>query len=436
MRIAILTDFSWLKMYHSLCSCVVDQALVLTKYGHEVDLFVAKDFLEMDSDCPPEIFKYLKKVIPKKKLIDYGVDGKYPTSEYLTKEHKTLVNQIAKVLLEYLSQYDIVFTHDWIFTGWMLPYSLALKKVADDTKQQKFFHHIHSMPINRKDWWSLELYGRNHRLVYPNKMDAEFVANQFLTDPEHIIHIPHIKDLRTFHEFDEKTCKIIDKYPFLLSATFVQVYPASTDRLEAKRLREVILLFSRIKKDGHTVCLLVANQHATGLQRAEDVDHYIKVARRNGLKVGEEFIMTSEYEEGPEDEEVKPYKSGLPRKVLRELMMLGNVFIFPTIAESFGLVLPEASLMSGCMPVLNKSLRMMLEVAGFRGLYLNFGAWDSKVNWESEKDYFDYAASLIIERFFADGSLQAKTWFRQRYNMDAVYHRHYKPAFAGASLWC
>jgi len=115
-------------------------------------------------------------------------------------------------------------------------------------------------------------------------------------------------------------------------------------------------------------------------------------------------------------------------------MMLQNLFIFPTREESFGLVVPEAGML-GCLMVLNKSLQMQFEVSGYTALMADFGSFHQAFVPENEAEYLEEIARVIVGKFNAETALISKTFYRRRYNMDAVYRKDYAPALGDAITW-
>jgi glycosyltransferase involved in cell wall biosynthesis len=337
-------------------------------------------------------------------------------------EHQYLSAKTADVLLPYIQKngIDVCFTHDWIFTGWNLPYAGAIRFVSFLEPRVGWLHWVHSVPSAFRDWWNLSAYGPQHKIIFPNVTDRRRVAEQFRTNENNIFIIPHIKDMRIWYDMSEDTNEIIDKIPHLMQAEMVQVYPASSDRLSAKGLENIITIFSCWKKRFVSCCLLIANQWATGRQRMEDLERYEKLAQDAGLEVGKEFMFTSRI--------FDKYKTGIPSRVLRELQSLSNVFIFPTREESFGLVGPEACF-AGVIPVFNKSLGMMSEVYGNSGLYFDFGSFHScfqpNPGWN---EYLKAVAMVIYGAYQNNETIKAKTYCRRSYNMDALYNRYYLPA--------
>jgi glycosyltransferase involved in cell wall biosynthesis len=418
MKIALMTNFQEFTPGYSLTGIVKDQAEMLAKYGHEVHLFVNDQYNgEKFSDDV-----ILEKKIPFSHLKDYR------TIKDLTPDHKMLINTTAEILRRELADYDFAYTHDFVFTGWNLPYGMACKEASPDLPNLRWLHWIHSVPSAGSDWWDIKSFGPHHRLVFPNATDRIRVAEQYKGMMDDVRIIPHIKDIRTWFDFSEETRKFIDHYPAVLNADIVQVYPASVDRLEAKRVREVILIFSKLKTMGVSVCLVIANQWATGTQQKQDVEKYKKIAARNGLINGEEFIFTSDFE-------APKYDVGIPKHMVRELLQCSNLFIFPTREESFGLVVPEAALSGGVLLVLNSSLPAQLEISGHTALYFTFGSFCNEVKHENEESFLRDVGIIILGRMQQDESILAKTFVRQHYNMDYLYHRVYAPIMAEASLW-
>ena len=431
-KIAILTTFQEFNPGFSLSGIVQDQSRMLLSYGHEVHIFVSDQFDSKKYPALPEgdferygLPKDKFKVVPEipfTHLIDYR------TVNDLTADHKMTVNVTSERLIKELASFDYVFTHDFIFTGWNLPYALGIRKAGHDEKLKhlRWFDWIHSMPSSMFDWWNIRAYGPRHRIIFPNKTESTAVAEQFRGLPNNVRVIPHIKDPRSWWEFDQSTCEFLKEYPEIMDSQVMQVYPASSDRLTAKRLEVVLKIFSEIKKRKLNVFLVIANQWATGTQPRENIDHYMKVASRNGLKISEDFTFTSSWK--PETE------NGIPKRMVRELFLLSNLFVYPTREESFGLIAPEAGL-SGVLMVNNKSLDMMMEVNGLTGMYADFGSFRRKFNPENEDAYLTDIATLILSRMQRNEAIQSKTWHRRTYNWDTLYRKYYEPIMSEAKYW-
>jgi len=419
MKIAILTSFTSMLPGYSLTGIVEDQARMLAKYGNEVHLFVCETY--KGETFGDDVI--LEKKIPFSHLIDYS------SGNDLSDHHKEIIQKTSAIFIEELAKdYEVVFTHDLVFTGWNLPYGLACCEASKKLPNVRWLHWIHSVPTRYSDWWNVQSWGKKHKIIYPNETDKIRVAEAYRGRIDDVRVIPHIKDLRSYGAYHTETSEFLDCYPEIMQADILQIYPSSVDRLKAKRLREVLLIFSKIKKMGFKVCLVVANQWATGRQQKEDINEYKKIAVRNGLQIGRDVIFTSDYKEGK-------YGVGIPRYMVEELFRLSNLFIYPTREESFGLVMPEASLSGGCLMVLNKSLSMQTEISGFTTLYFDFGSYHMEFKADNEEVYFTDLAKIILGRMRQNEAIQTKTFCRQHYNYDHLYNHYYAPIMAESKLW-
>lgn len=424
MKIGVLTNFGEMNSGYSLTGIVKDQITMLQRYGHDAKMFVLETYNNKNHPDPffDNLFPPVKKV-PFAHLIDYRKRSE------LTDDHKKTIEDTKKMVLEEMSDYDFIFTHDFVFTGWNLPYGEACRLASLQMPNTKWLHWVHSVPSNMKDWWDIKQYSPNNKLIFPNKTDRIRVAEQFRGHLDHVRVIPHIKDIRSWMDFSDETNSFINMYPGVMQSDVVMVLPASSDRMEAKGVREVIFILSAMKRQGISVCLVIANQWATNRARKQDMHKYINYAQSNGLEPDKDIIFTSLY---------KPpkYETGIPKRFLRELFNLSNLFIFPTREESFGLVVPEASLAGGCYMVLNKSLQMQREISGNHCLYMDFGSYSNDHNPAMSLDkYYLEIALIILGRMYENESIMTKTFMRKQYNYDNIYKHYYEPIMAESKTW-
>lgn len=422
-NIAILTNFQDFNPGYSLTGIVSDQCLMLLKNDHNVVLVVSENFNEKyncDSGVS-NLFKFANFTLIKGSKFMHLID--YQTATKITYDHIIEQKEAAEIYCNIFREnnIDVVFTHDFVFTGWNVPFAAACKTVTKMLKEiditLKWYHWVHSIPSGEKDWWNLKEYGEKHYIVFPNYIEKVRVAEAFRTEHKNVLAIPHIKDIRTWYDFGEDSNKIIDACNDVINADFVQVYPCSTDRLSAKQLGIVIKIFSFVKKENFKVFLIIANQWATGRQRKEDINKYKDMGKKYGLIYGDDFIFTSEID--------KKFELGISKKTLRELQLLSNIFIFPTKEESFGLVGPE-SVFSGALPVINKSLTMQFEVMSHECIAYDFGSFHQNTPIAKDNNYIKAVSFSILQHFFNDISNNIKTYCRKRYNMDYLYKRHYQ----------
>ncbi|MGD9156816.1 MAG: hypothetical protein PVG39_00280 [Desulfobacteraceae bacterium] len=485
--IGIFTNFQEFNPGYSLTGIVVDQSLMLLENGHDVHVFVNETFnskYNQDARISYLMNKFrgkfhLHKATKFMHLIDYE------TKSTLTEDHKKALIDAAKIFTDSILKFDIdrIYTHDFIFTGWNLPYALAIKEASRllsiAGKQVYWLHWIHSVPgSHRRDWWDINQYGDNHLIVFPNNIEINRICETFMTNPSRVRMIPHIKDIRTWYDFSDESWEFTKRYPQIMEANVVQVYPISTDRMSAKQLQLVIKIFGYMKQAKVPVFLCAANQWATGRRRKEDVNKYILLAEHCGLEYGKEFVFTSEYSYDPvlndiiessenfeeldqrlpkcessgdekddtygqflkgikwdgdfAEEKVRllqlsqPYATGISRRMLRELQLLSNLFIFPTREESFGLVGPEAAF-SGALCIINRSLIMQFEVMGSNAPAFDFGSHYNNTPSINDEKYIRGVSFAILNRIYSNEAITTKIHCRRRYNMNSIYNRYYVP---------
>ena len=425
-KVAILTTFQEFDPWYSLTGIVKDQVQMLTEYGNEVFLIVNEKFNQKNIS----LFSKFKNITilektPFAHLHDYQKD------EPLKPEHEKTVNDTTKMLTDIISEHgiDTFFTHDIVFTGWNKPYALGIQALKDKTPGIAWLHWIHSIPSQFNDWWYMANYGANHKLIYPNRTDIIRVAENYRTSTGSVRVIPHIKDIRIMFDFNDNTCAIIDAFPALIQADIVQIYPASSDRFEAKNVDKVMKIMAYIKSLGHTVCLFIANQWATTQKHYANIDEYYKLGMKYGLTPKKDLIFSSSILDINNE---CMYKKGLPSKILFQLMQLSNLFVFPTTHETFGLVLPEVSLASGALCVLNRSLTMQKEIAGSNTIFFDFGSYTHGMNKTDEEwDYYlSQVAIIILGRMQENDSILTRTFMRKQYNYDNLYAKYYAPVMA------
>lgn len=422
-KIALLTTFMKFDPWYSLTSVVADQCRMLSKYGHEVHIIVNEKYSRTEGEFPfPNVT--VQPILPFAHLYDYQ------SGEPMKEDHQKTVLDTSNMLVKFCKEQEIefVFTHDIIFTGWNEPYALGIQKATRFLEDVVWLHWVHSIPSGYKSWWNMADYGPGHKIVYPNKTDLVRVAENYKATTQAVRIIPHIKDLRVMFKFSEEACGVIDDIPALMQADIVQIYPASSDRFEAKGLSKVIKIFGYIKAMGNSVCLFIANQWATTPSHRDSIQKYLDLAKKCGLEPGKDIVFSSFLTD-------YPFKVGVPSSILFELMQLSNLFIFPTDHETFGLVLPEVSLASGAMCVLNKSLQMMFEVGGGRTLYFDFGSYTHGFNPNDEDKYYREVAAIVVGRMNENDGIMTRTFMRQRYNYDSLYARYYLPVMSEAGIW-
>jgi len=416
--VGIFTSFTYYAAGYSLTNLIRSQIRQLTRGGYPPHLMVCDSFKEAD-----QYFKEctIHRVIPVGQL-----DVPYKKLE-LAGKHEKLADNTTKALIKMIDEQELnmIFTHDIIFLNTHYPYAVAVERASKARPHVKWMHWIHSCPSGLNPIWNFKRYGPGHKIVFPNRTDALRVAEQFRTDIDDVWPIHHVKDIREFAEFSGPTNNFIDKYD-LMNADIVQIYPASVDRLVAKGLDFLIKTFGAMRKVyKRDVRLVICNQWCNVDKHRTTVEQYLEKGKEAGLRPDKDLVFSSRFE-------APKWELGLPSKMVAELMMLGNLFMFPTHHESFGLVLPEASLMGGALVVANASLDMMREITGGNALFWDYGSWHRDMQFQKPGDqpdrYWNGVARIIVGKMHNDYSIRLRTHMRKMFNMDAIWNNELHPA--------
>lgn len=396
-----LTDFD---PAYSLTHVILSQWRMLMRHGHKVIVYVSVNF---NGDVLDGMD---------------GIDGMdirrvLPTLSFHSGADIAL-NALPMLKTMNLSRFDAIFTHDWISHPRMKPLLYALRAYACECAQTvPWYHWIHSVPSLRYEWWKFEKLPANHRLVYPNNADNAVLADEFRTTTDRIVTIPHVVDIRETFNFSGRIWGVMDALPGLLSADFTQVYPAAADRLASKGVDRLIRTFGAIKDIGYSVVLLIVDSW-TGRVPRENLANYERLARQSGLDETELVFMS----------QVEPGFKGLHRDDLVKLMQLGNVFVFPTMGEAFGLILPEAVL-AGAYPILNGALPNLRDICP-DSFCADFKSWRNG-SIRNDRAFYYETAKQIVQCVQKDVAMRNRDHIRKTYNMDRIYKDYYEPLLQG-----
>jgi len=350
----------------------------------------------------------VRKVIPRFHLVDYGGNQK------LADDFWEQVKTAQQALEEHLKDIDVVLTHDWIFQGWFLPYNLAMRQ---SNLKCRWLHWIHSAPSPRPADLKPPYDCRykmmpNSKLIYMNDYDTLRLAEMYggIIDDVRVVY--NSLDPRSFYQFHPLVHTLIDKYR-LLEADIVDIYPVSSTRFDGKRVDKVIQILGQIKKQGKSVRFICPNAHANADREKQAIEKMLQYGEKQGL-TRQEMIFTSL--------EDKKYELGVPHEVVRDLFLLSNLFIFPTLSENCPLILLEAAL-SKCLLVLNESFPPLRDFFGKDALYFKFGSLIENVNYDNEDNYFSDIAKIIIGELNKNRPLNAFAKLKQNFNYDKTFEQ-------------
>jgi hypothetical protein len=414
MKVGIFTTFTDLNPEYSLVTVVLQQLEMLKKYGYNPILFVLSNF---HGEIPEGV--EIRKVIPQLILEPYGKGD-------LSKFEED-VEKAKNAMEENMQDIDVCLTHDIIFINSYLPYNEALRRAIDGKLSHiGWLHWMHSAPSIRptmdgSPYDNLYTLPKNSKLVYMNYTDVVRAAEMYGTWPKEVRTIFNPMDIRLLHKFHPLTNELIEQYD-LLSADVIDIYPLSSTRMDesGKQLSKVVKIMGYIKKQGNSIRLVVPNAHANAQREKDTIERMYKLAFENGIE-RRELIFTSLHD-------IPKWEHGVPHDVIRDLFLISNVFIFPSVSENCPLVLLEAMAGKNLL-ILNHSFPAMRDFALENALYFRFGSLVDNPQYPGgEENYYRDVALLTLSELNNNKVLNAAARLRKYFSMDYIFKQQLEPA--------
>lgn len=388
-KIAILTSFRQMPESYSLINDVIDQIKTLNKYGHEVTFYAQEKCEGRGIECAERC------ILPHFKLEKNIVNEEYK-------------QKLIELFKKELSQYDVVITHDMMYLQSYATYRAAIMECGIDVK---WIHWAHS---GNRDALNIKM--PRAKYVYMNYTDLNRWAKSLGIEMDDARVVFNNKDPRLFFDWHPITCKIADKID-LINNDIMQIYPMCSTRMDAKGIDHVIRTFGALKKLGNKVLLIICNSNAR--KRKEEIQRKLELGKNHGL--GEQdFFFTSTLSEETE--------RMVPRDVVRDLMQISNLFIFPSLSEVCSNVLLEASMCKQLL-VLNKSFPAMFDFGeeGRTCLGHPFGSLIKADFKFRNLNEYEYLARTIHQQLLINKPLQQHKKILQMTNIDWIYTHQLEP---------
>jgi len=438
-RVAIVTSLVDYSPAYSLVGIILDQARALKRHGYDYDLFCLKNFNEQDMKALKAEGLNVRYELSQCYLVDYKPnqpavnDGERLNGQIHKEGFETQANiyfegrpeKGQKGYKDVLGEYDVIITHDLMFLSWHLPQNAALRKCIDLWPEKNWLHWVHSGPSSPPPdvcYPSTLRFSAapNSHYVYLNERQRLDYALMIHAQKSLVHTVYNPKDLRDVWRFSKDTCEFIDRYD-LFDHQILQVYPFSTPRWKDKGVNRLLKIFAFWKKQKIRARLVLINAHANNkvdIPRIEAMEAYCKVA---DLTLGDDVILTSRY---ADEVGKKAWKYTVPFQVVRELMLMSNVFIFPSLSECCSLIQAEASISGGKLMVLNRDFPPMLEFCSENVLHYEFKVNDPERN----PGYYECVAREVWANLMAESSIVNTTKARtQTYNRDWIFRNQLEP---------
>lgn len=439
-KVAILTSFADFQKAYSLNIVVQTQIKMLLLGGYEPTVIVHDTFI------PEDIYTHPHVTI--KKISNVPCHNEVRKDETFEDDVRTLYEELKVALADI----DVVITHDIVYQPACLKHNFAARRLATELPSLKWLHWIHSAtspnllnqvrPIFSDEYIKLiQTPFPNARYVYPNKYALPAVARNFNVSLEDVVAVHHATDICGFLGLSKEVEELVyDKD--MLSSDAMAVYPVRLDR--GKQVEVVIKTMALLKDFGLSIRVVVVDFHSTGGDKVTYRDELKQVGIDYGLSENE-LIFTSEYR--------KEWASEVPQSVVRELQLLANVFIMPSVSETYSLVAQEAALLKQVL-VLNQDFPPFRSIYGENAIYRKYSSRidvmadvaesmgsESQTNTKygpstapeearkaHERNYHRDTAGMIVSRLSRPEFALSRKLMKER-NLDYVFKKEIEPLF-------
>ena len=436
-KVAILTSLTDYSPAYSLTGVILDQARMLHRAGYDYELmcleyFNPNDRAEIEREGLNATYKLGRTILHDYQPFDEPKEDT-PTQQGFYKQVDVYFNGDSTGLgyKQALEPFDVIITHDLMFLSWYVPENQAIRMCADLWPDKRWLHWCHSAPtvIPGVIYPSkLRFEGcRNSMYISLNHRQRQDVANMFGITPQDVGVVYNPKDIRDLYNFHADTCDFIQQYD-ILDHEILQVYPFSTPRFGAKGVRHLLRIFGFWKKLGVRARLVLVNAHCNQDIDRPHEEEIIRYAESCGLEIDRDVILTSRFARSRTDTEEGRHRYGLwtysvPRKVVQELMLAANMFIFPSISEACSLIQAEASI-AGKFVVLNRNFVPMMEFGSPNTMHYEFTGRDP----DQDPGYYEAVAREMWAHLQRDHIFTNTTLARTRtYNRDWIWRHQLEP---------
>lgn len=358
--VAIFTTFSDIQKAYSLNIVTQNQIKMLVQNGYKPIVIVHRGFKPAEWYAHPDVtIEEIPNVpchneVKKDETFDEDVQGIYIR------------------LKEILAKVDVVITHDVIYQNAALKHNFAARKIAKELPNVKWLHWIHSATspailnalrqIFTDEYLNLvQTPFPNALYIYPNNYAAPAVAKNFNVPSEQVKVVHHATDIAARFRLDPKVEQIMNDYD-LLKADALAVYPVRLDT--GKQIQHVIKTMAMLKEFDKTIRVIVIDFHSTGPEKVAYRDKCKQVAIDYHLSQ-DELLWTSEL--------LADWKFEVPQEIVYQFMDLANVFIMPSVSETYSLITQEAAL-GKAVVVLNKDFPPFRDIYGPDAIYRKYSA--------------------------------------------------------------
>jgi hypothetical protein len=217
---------------------------------------------------------------------------------------------------------------------------------------------------------------------------------------------------------------LIDKHD-LLNCDALVVWATRIDHPEGKGIYHAMHLLGQLNKLAN-VKMLFLNSWSNHDGARSTIKSLRDEARKWGVP---DKNLSFSSEMGTE------WELGVPKKVVIDMLDIGDMFIFPTQSETFSLSLLEAAACKN-MLMLNEDLQVLTELCGSRAEYFKAGAEWGGTRWNTAYDagedrYWMGKAEEFWKAFKSYKPLRQHRYVLKTFSEDNVYKTQLEPLLKG-----
>lgn len=418
-KVAMLTTFHGYLESYSLCQVARTQLKMLAENNYEVRFIFRggeKGAWQTFTDDIALIPDYI-----------CDNDGNARGQEERSgKSFAEMTQETEEALETALADVDVIITHDLIYQAGNNIQDAAASLYAEKHPEKLWLHWIHSATSPRD--LNKEVRGkyRNAFICYPNSYDVPRVAANFGYEQPDVKVVPHAMDYVEFFDMHELTARLI-KEKDLLQADALCIYPLRLDR--GKQPEVMLQIMNQMKRHcKKTIRVVIIDFQSTGGDKAAYRDQMKAWAAKRGWS-SDELTFMSEFHES--------CNLQTPKKIVRDLFLLANVYIHPSKSETYSLTTQEA-IACGNMVCLNFDFPAMFSIYGDGPLYKKFssavnmltgedGATETK--YQDRDGYMQDVAKALAYHLENQETLKMRTRIRKYRNIQYIFKRYIEPLF-------
>jgi glycosyltransferase involved in cell wall biosynthesis len=416
--VAVLTDFYEADPTYSLNIVIEEQLAMLLRHGYQ-PVAITEDIFKPARVWENVTLRHFPAYIPRGNVVNFH--DKWEDD----------VSRLHVALREALTGIDVVLTHDLIYQPSSLWLNMAARKVAMEREDITWLNWVHS--ATPSEVWTqsdprlghCQTHFPRSKTIYPNSYSINRVATNFRCEVDQVSIVPHSTNVCEYLGFDPLTTRLVSEKR-ILDADAILVYPIRLDR--GKQVEYVLRTAAEIKRLDRTVRVIIVDFHSTGGDKVT----YRKSLQEAAIDIGlndTDLTFTSQFT--PE------WKTRVPRNVVRDLMLLCNIFVMPSRSETYSLITQEAGL-CGAFLVLNRDFPPMRDIYGAHAAFYQFSSnidiatgLDGETNtaYADIGDYFQAVALRCIYEMENNPVLAQQARIRKERNPDYIFRRFIEPLF-------